>query len=103
MALTVCREGQAGAQILFGQLGEITQDFRVRHPGSHVAKHVRDADSHTSNAGLPAPLTRFDGNEFPIIKFHANTLTALAADVKLNEESSLAQTELNQPLYRPAF
>jgi hypothetical protein len=52
------RVGQAGQDIFPGEVGEIAQDFVLRHPGSAVAEDVVRGDAQVANAGLASAFAR---------------------------------------------
>src|SRR4029077_19167521 len=57
------RVGEAGANVVLGQLGILAQDVRVRHPGREPAEHIADRNSHVADAGTSAALARLDRDD----------------------------------------
>jgi len=68
--LAVGGVGQARANVLFGQVGIIVQDFRPAHPGGDPAEHVAHRDAQAAHARLAAALAGFDRDELAIIHDH---------------------------------
>src|SRR3954451_10730737 len=60
--LAVGCERQARLQIFSGQLGKVGQQLVGRHAPREVLQDVLHGHPHATDARLPAPLARFDGN-----------------------------------------
>ena len=67
MAFAVSRVAQAGEDIVFRQIGKVSEDFLVAHTRSKVRQHVVDRDAHASDTGLPTALARLDGDDVLIV------------------------------------
>lgn len=51
---------QTGANVLFREIGELAQDFRVRHSAGQVFEHIINGNSQPPDAGLAASFAGFD-------------------------------------------
>ena len=59
--------GQTGPDVIEGEVWKITNNFSRRHSRGQVFQHVTNRDPQPPNASLPAPLVRFNCDEFAII------------------------------------
>ena len=66
-ALAIGGEGEADANILFGEVGEIGEDVVVGHAGGEVIENIINGDSQAAYARLAAALSGFDGDDLRII------------------------------------
>lgn len=64
---------ETGDDVLPGQVGEIVENFLLRHTGRQVRKHIIDSDSHASNAGPSSALARLDSDN--VLVAHTGILT----------------------------
>jgi len=67
MAFSVSRVAQAGEDIVFRQIGKVSEDLLVAHTRSKVRQHVVDRDAHASDTRFPTALARLDGDDILIV------------------------------------
>ena len=51
----VAGKRETGADVLTGEIGEVPEDFILRHAGGQVFEHVVDRDPQTPDARFPPP------------------------------------------------
>ena len=67
MAFAIGGIGEAGANVLVGQIGEVVDDLGPAHAGGNPAQHIADGNAQAAHAGASAPLARLQGDDVPII------------------------------------
>lgn len=60
LSFPISCEGKASPKVLDRQIRKIVNDFRFRHSGRQILKHVVDRNSKVANTRFPAPLLRVD-------------------------------------------
>ena len=58
---------EAGVNIRWFQIGEVSQNFLLRHTGGEHIEYILDTDTHPANAGASAALGRIDGDAIKVI------------------------------------
>ena len=72
--LPICRIGETGADISFGEVRKLRQNFFVSHPGSEVIEHIEHRDAHPADARFSTPLARLDGDGLSVIHVATKSL-----------------------------
>ena len=63
----ILSKGQAGLDVLPGQVRIILDDLRVGHAGSQPTKHITHGDADPADARLAPTLAWFQGDDFAVI------------------------------------
>ena len=66
-AFAVGRVSEAGLDVGGGKIGEVLEDFRTRHAGCEVIKHLVHGDAQAAHSWLAAALAGFDGDDVAVI------------------------------------
>ena len=53
---------EAGVNVRRFEVGEVLQNFRLRHAGGEHVEHILDPDAHPADAGASAALGGVDGD-----------------------------------------
>ena len=77
MSLPVGRVAQAGQNVLFVQVREFIEDFLMGHSRRQIVENVMNRYPYPSDAGLPCPFSRLDGNQFSVVHACASTTNQL--------------------------
>jgi hypothetical protein len=59
--------GEAGEDVLLGEVGEVGENFGVGHAGGEIGEDVVDGDAHSSDAGFAAAFAGFEGNDVLVV------------------------------------
>lgn len=75
LVFSVGRILQACPNVFLCEAGEIRENLLVRHARGKVLKNIIDGDAHASDAGLPASLAGFHGDDVSVIFDASNSTT----------------------------
>jgi hypothetical protein len=67
LPFAVSRIGEAGADVVLGQFGEVAQDFLMGLAGGEPTEHIRDGNPHLPYARATAALTGFDRDNVMVV------------------------------------
>jgi len=67
LLLAIGGVGEAGKNIIAGEIRKVCQDFFGRHAGGEIGEDIIDSDPHPSNAGFATALSRFQGNDVLVV------------------------------------